>query len=484
MHHLSISSDNIRHRCQERIPLTLRKDAQSDEIFFGVRGRLAASKRQHKLIFRVLPGAAFFSGVTVPSSKTLRRSGPLLSCILLCFTVWCLATFSPSARAGDDGDSEPAIPPLPIRPADPQNAVAFDRFYNLDYDRSINGFEKILGRHPSDPFAFNHLLTALMYRELYRMGALNTGEYVNQSFLATAHRPADPKVKEQIRQLVDRAEQLEATRLKANSNDVDALYARGVTRAQFAIYTALFEHAWFSALRNSVGARHDHERVLSLDPQYMDAKLVVGVHNCITGSLSWGARLAASLVGISGNKELGLRDLYEVANSNSETSVDAKFALILFLRREHRYEEALPILRSLIQRYPRNVLLAVEEGALLRAIGRYGEAEAVYRRVWQNGRNGKYPGLHYEMAALHLGDMLRSQKNYSDATGAYELVSQVENPDPEMLQKANLAAGEMYDLQKKRELAVQKYDAVIATNATTPPAETARRRLKEPYSAN
>jgi tetratricopeptide (TPR) repeat protein len=395
----------------------------------------------------------------------------------------CLTTSVTSACAAD-GESGPSIRPLPIRSADPQTAIAFDRFYNLDYDRSIDGFEKVLARHPDDPFAVNHLVTALMYRELYRMGALNTGEYANQSFLATAHRPADPKVKEQIKQLVDRAEQQEAKRLKADSNDVDALYARGVTRAQFAIYTALFEHAWFSALRNSVGARHDHERVLSLDPQYTDAKLVVGAHNYIVGSLSWGARLAASLVGISGNKELGFHELYEVADSNDETSVDAKIALILFLRREHRYEEALPLLRTLIQRYPRNVFFAVEEGALLRAVGRDGEAEAVYRRIWQDGRNGKYSGLHYEMAALHLGDLLRSQKKYSGATAAYELVSQVENPDPEVLQKANLAAGEMYDLQKKRELAVEKYDAVIATNATTAPAEIARRRLKEPYSAD
>jgi tetratricopeptide (TPR) repeat protein len=410
------------------------------------------------------------------------RSGQFLGYGCVSLAILGLSISVCAARAGEDAES--SIQRLPIRHADPQNAIAFDRFYNLDYDRSIDGFEKILVRHPDDPFAVNHLLTALMYRELYRIGALNTGEYANQSFLATAHRPADPKVKERIRQLVDQAEQLEAKRLKANSNDVDALYARGVTRAQFAIYTALLEHAWFSALRNSVGARHDHERVLSLDPQYTDAKLLVGAHNYIVGSLSWGARLAASLVGISGNKELGFRQLYEEANSGSESSVDAKFALILFLRRERRYEEALPILRSLIQRYPRNVLLAVEEGALLRAVGSYGEAEAVYRRVWHDGRDGKYSGLHYEMAALYLGDLLRSQKNYSDATGAYELVSQVDNPDPELLQRANLAAGEMYDIQKKRELAVRKYDAVIATNATTPPAEIARRRLKEPYSAD
>jgi len=397
-----------------------------------------------------------------------------------CAAILCLGSVASIYRAANGAPITPVVS-LAYRPADPLNNIAFDHFYNLEYARSVEDFQKVRARHPGDPFALNHLLTALMYGELYRMGALNTGEYAQQSFLATAHRPADPQVKEQIKQLVREAEQEEDKRLKVSPNAVDALYARGATRAQFAIYTALIERAWFSALRNAVGARHDHERVLQLDPGYTDAKLLVGADDYVTGSLSWGARVAAALVGVTGNKELGLRDLYEVANSKGETSVDAKIALVLFLRREHRYEDALSLLRSLMQSYPHNVLFALEEGALLRAVGRNAEAEAVYRRIWDAGREGKYDGLHYETAALHLGDLLRSEKEYASAAAAYELVGQVEAPDPEALQQANLYAGEMYDLQQKRDLAVRKYDAVIATNATTLPAAMARRYLKEPY---
>ena len=52
----------------------------------------------------------------------------------------------------------------------------------------------MLDRHPSDPSAVNHLLTAVLMRELYRMGAMNSGEYANDSFIGEAHRAADPKV--------------------------------------------------------------------------------------------------------------------------------------------------------------------------------------------------------------------------------------------------------------------------------------------------
>jgi tetratricopeptide (TPR) repeat protein len=373
---------------------------------------------------------------------------------------------------------------ISYRPADPLNATAFERFYNLDHDRAITDLQRVLDRHPGDAFAVNHLLTALLYRELYRIGAMNAAEYSNDSFIGTAHHPADPKVKAQIKSLTERAEKLEEEKLKANPNDIDALYARGITRAQFSTYTALIERAWFSALRNAVGARHDHERVLELSPQYIDAKLVVGAHNYVMGSLPWGVKVAVALVGLSGSKDKGIEYLYEVGRSNGENSVDARIALLVFLRREHRYAEALSLLRGLIPQFPQNVLFALEEGNLLRSLNQNQEAAVVYRKIWQAGRDGKYPGLHYELAAQALGDLLRTQKDYAGAASAYELVAQAPQPDPETLQKASLAAGEMYDLQQKRDLATKKYEAVIAMNATTPPADAARRHLKEPYRAD
>jgi hypothetical protein len=364
---------------------------------------------------------------------------------------------------------------------DPQVDAAFYHFYNLDYDRAIQEFERVLDRRATDPSAVNHLLSTVLMREIYRMGAMNSGEYANDSFIGEAHRSADPKVKERIKQLVDRAERLEEQELKANPNNVEALYARGVTRAQFALYTALVERAWFSALRNAVSARHDHERVLELDANYVDAKLVVGTHNYVVGSLPWSVKVAVAMVGLSGTKEKGFEYLRQVAESNGENSVDAKVVLSLFLRREHRYDEARVGMHDLALRYPRNYLFPLEEANLLRAGGRAPEAAAGYRKVWQNGREGKYGNLHYEMAAWGLGELMRSQKDYAAAAAAYELISNAPDPGPETLQKANLAAGEMYDLLQKRDLAMKKYETVLAENGSTPLAQKAREHIREAY---
>jgi len=400
----------------------------------------------------------------------LPRHRPVFTAIiLLVLAQVCLAAAPPVVTA--------------LRPPDPLNSAAFEHYYNIDYDAAVQDFERILARHPNDAFALNHLLSAIQVRELYRMGAMNSGEYSNDNFIGQAHRPADPAQKQRIKQLVQQAEKLEDAELARNPNNVDMLYARGVTRGQFALYTALIERAWFSALRNAVGARRDHERVLELAPQYTDAKLIVGAHNYVMGNLSLAVRMAVALIGLSGDKEKGLQYLSDDYNANVETSVDAGVVLMVFLRREHRYGEALQIARVIGPRFPRNYLLPLEEANLLRASGKNGEAQAEeqYRRVWQNGREGKYGGLHYEIAALGLGDLLRSEKKYQAAAAAYEMVSEVAGADPELLQKANLGAGEMYDQMQKRDLAVKKYEAVVAANSGNAEAEKARKRIKDAY---
>jgi len=365
------------------------------------------------------------------------------------------------------------------QPLDTLTTSGLDHFYNMDYDRSIQDFEKVVEKHPGDAMALNHLLNAVLIRELYDIGAMNTGEYAGNSFIGQAHRAADPKIKERIKQLVQRAEIAEESKLKSNPDDVDALYARGVTEAQFSLYTGLVERAWFSALRNAVGARHDHERVLELSPGYVAAKLVVGTHNYVMGSLPWSVKAAVALVGLAGSKEKGIEYLKEVGQSGSENSVDAQIVLALFLRREGRFDESRGVIRGLTSRFPRNYLLALEDAHLLRASGHPTEAAAGYRAVFQAGQDGKYGRLHYEIAAYGLGELLRSQKNYADAATAFEMVGAAANPDPETLQKANLAAGEMYDAAGKRDLATKKYQAVIAENGSTPQAATARKCLQQ-----
>ena len=378
--------------------------------------------------------------------------------------------------------SDVPAPPTGPPPQDAQTRNAFQHFYDLDYDAAVNDFRQSLKAHPDDPFAVNHLLAAVLHRELYRVGALDTSLYVSNRFLTRKKFPIDPKVTAEVKELFDRAQTLSDARLARDPKDVQALYTRGMTRGLRSEYLAIVEKAWFAALRNAVGARHDHEEVLRLAPNYADAKTVVGVHNYVTGSLPWSVKAAASLVGISGSRKKGIQYLHDAADAGGETSPDARIALVLFLRRDHRFDEALTELHTLIAAHPRNYLYALEEAHILSDAGRGHEAIAVYRRVLAVAREGKmYYNPHLEMAEFGLGEALRGQHDFAGAAAAYEAVRESPSADSELVGSANLAAGEMYDLLQKRELAVQKYQAVITANANSSSVEAARRYLKEPY---
>ena len=377
---------------------------------------------------------------------------------------------------------DPAPPTSVTIRNDALTRSGFEHYYDADYDRAAKDFERTLAAHPDDPAAVNHLLSAVMFGELNRIGALDTSLYSNNSFLDQKRAYVlDPKVKERIQELESRALALAEERLKKDPNDVQALYARGVTRSMQSTYTGLVQKAWLSALGNAKGSREDHERVLKLDPSFSDAKTIVGTHEYIAGSLPWAVRMLAHLAGFGGNKQNGLKLLKEAGEADGETNVDAKIILTLFLRREERYPEALEVVRTLTATHPRNFLFALEEANILKDSGQGLESIATYRKVLEAAKSGTFHDPHLEFAYWGLGEALRGQRQFLSAAEAYDAVGNYLRADAGLLRRANLAAGEMYDLVLKRDLATQKYEAVITAGADSSEADRARRRLRNPY---
>jgi hypothetical protein len=366
---------------------------------------------------------------------------------------------------------------------DPQVKQALDDFYNLEYDKALSLFDHIEKLHPDDPFAVVHILQATVFRELYRLNLLDTTLYAHDGFLSGRAANGDPAVRAQVDQLTAQAVKLCNQRLAKNPNDVDALYVRGVARGLKSTYMALVDKSFIAALRNAVAARRDHERVLQIDPHYVDAKTVVGAHNYVVGSLPMPVKVLAGIAGLGGSKKKGLEYLEEAAKEGRESSVDARVALALFLRREGRYSEASDVVETLTKQYPKNFLFALEHCNLLKDGGKGPGAVSCYEKLLDDSKGGEFVSPHAEFAAFGLAESLRGQKNYEGALKQYEFTASVPNGQLSLKQRAELAAGEMYDLLRKRDEAVQEYQAVIAQDNSSTQAEIARRLLRDPYRA-
>lgn len=365
---------------------------------------------------------------------------------------------------------------------DPLTKSGTAHLYNLEYDKAIADFEAAKKLHPNDPFAVNHLIQAILFKELYRLNALDTTLYTDNGFLTGKPLAGDPQVKQRIFDLADESLQLSEARLKANPNDVEALYARGVTRGLKLTYVAIIEKSFFAALRNASASRSDHEHVLQLDPNYVDAKTVVGLHNFVLGSMPLAARIMAGIVGMSGSKKKGLEYLYEVARSDHETSVDARVALALFLRREARYQDALDIIRTLTAQYQRNFIFALEEANLLKDAGRGNEAIAAYTKLVEGSKAGEFTDPHIERAAYGLAESLKGQRKTQAALQEYEsAITLSKQPSDGVRIRALLGAGEMYDALGQRQSALRDYSEAIALDGNSAQADLARKYMKSAF---
>jgi len=406
------------------------------------------------------------------------------------------ANNSPSNSADDpgvissSGSAKSASTASPLKPLgsklstlDPDTAAGFSHLYNLQYDKAIAAFDRTFKRYPADPFALNHLLQAILLKELYRLNALDTTLYADNGFLAGKPLAGDPRVRTRILELADEGVHLAGERLKQDPNDVDALYARGVSRGLRLSYLAIVEKSFLSALRNVNASRSDHERVLQLDPGYTDAKLIVGMHNYIVGSLPFPARILAGVIGVSGNKKKGMEYLREVADSKSEASIDARVTLALFLRRDAKYDEACEIMRTLVAQFPHNFIFALEEANLLKDAGHGPEAVAAYTKLLRAAADGYYADPHLERAEFGLAESLRGQHKPEDALAAYQLaLTTSPNVQPEIKVRSLLGEGLMNDALNHREAALKNYQAVVAFDPSSPQAATAKKWLKQPYT--
>lgn len=366
---------------------------------------------------------------------------------------------------------------------DPYVQQAFREYYNMDYDDSLAHFQRIQSEHPNDPLATAFVLHVILFRELNRLDLLDTTFYANDGFLTGKHPVVeDPKVRNQIKSLSQKVYDQAGAELRRNPNDVNALFARGWARSLQATYLAMVERSFSSALHLALGAKDDHQRVLQLDPNYDDAKMVVGIYQYTVGALPFGFKLLIGFAGIRGSKATGLALLRDAAAHGTITSVEARTAMDLFLRRDAKYQQAIVINRTLVSQYPHDFLFALERANLSKDAGQGMIAVNLYRDVIRDAQHPDYfKNAHVELAFFGLGDSLRGQHQYQDAINAYQKAAFLPSTSPELKRRCLLAAGETYDLMHQTDQARAEYRNVLLNGANNAEGDLARKYIKSPY---
>jgi hypothetical protein len=386
----------------------------------------------------------------------------------------------PSAPVAKD---DAALHSYPLN-FDPVVHDGYEHFYILDYDGAISRFESVLKAHPQDPMAYGYVQMATVFRELYHQDLLDTTYYAHDNFLTSKRNvPVSAATRQRIEYLTDTGIRLADERLRANPSDKNAYFARGYLRGIHAVFITLVDHSFVTAARQGYASRGDSEQVLKLDPEYADAKMAIGIQQFAVASLPRWVRMLVGIVGVGGNKERGLNLLRDAAAHGVITSVESRTVLSVFLRHDGRYPEALVVQHGLATEYSHDYLFRLEEANLAKDEGNGPGAIALYKEVLADAaKPGYFIDPRRQLAYFGLADTQRGQNDIADAAENYLKAADQPDGSDWLRKRAQLNAGEMYDLLHQRQKAVQLYRMASSGGGDQSQAETARRLLQAPYA--
>jgi tetratricopeptide (TPR) repeat protein len=368
---------------------------------------------------------------------------------------------------------------------DPLKDPGFVHFYNNEYDQAIAVFEHELQQYPHDAELYNHLAQSILYREMFRDGALES-QLVSGSNPFLRRRPMEinPSDKARFNDCLAKAMQLTGDALARNPRDVEALYAQGVAHGLRANYLFLVQKAWLDSLHEVTAARKADEQAVEIDHNFSDARLILGINEYIVGCLPWGWRVFASLTGFHGDREGGIRQLQLVAQTGVLNRYDAQALLAAIYRRERQPQRAVPLLEGLAQKFPRNYLFRFEQVEMYSDLGRKQEALSVLSEIEDLRRSGShgYATLPAEKVAYLRANLLFWYGDLDPALADLKRVTQKANElDLNTAVMAWLRLGQVYDLEGKRQDAVEAYRQTVKTAPKSEAALEAKGYISSPY---
>lgn len=366
-----------------------------------------------------------------------------------------------------------------------QVSKGFEHFYNLEYADAIRDFQAQIAREPQNPDLYNHLAQTVLYQAMYKAGALES-ELVSGSnpFLRREKVNPSPEAVKTFDESIAKAMSLAQPRVDKNPNDLAALYALGVAHGLRANYNFLVRKAWMDSLKDATAARKLHNKVVELDPNFIDARLVQGVHDYVVGSLPWHWKMLGFIAGFRGDREEGIKTLRLVGEKGSRNKYDAQVLLAAIYRRERRPLEALPLLNSLTDRFPRNYLFRLETVQMYADAGNKEKALEHLAKVEELKKAGTpaLAGLPLEKVYYYRGNLLFWYRDFDQAIEQLRRVTpKASTLDLNTAVMTWMRLGQTFDMKGQRQQAIDAYKQAIAIAPESEIAKESRRYIDSPY---
>ena len=233
----------------------------------------------------------------------------------------------------------------------------YRQMYNLQFPEAHRTFADYQRQHPDDPLGPVSDAAAYLFSEFDRLHILQSEFFTHDQHFMTDHKLApDPLLKSRFEAALDAGKRLAARQ----PGDANAMFATVLAGGLHGDYLALIDKRYAAAFQEMKAGRQEAEQLLTLDPQYYDAWLAVGVENYMLSVKSAPMRWLLRMAGGETDRAVGIQKLRLTAEKGHYLAPFAKMLLAVAALRDHDRAQARGILDWLSREYPRNPLYAEE----------------------------------------------------------------------------------------------------------------------------
>ncbi|MFO8028830.1 MAG: tetratricopeptide repeat protein [Cyclonatronaceae bacterium] len=233
-------------------------------------------------------------------------------------------------------------------------------FYRLDWDKARNIFTGLQDADYNDPrpYFFEAMVPFWQY--------FFAGE--------------DSDAAEQFLSKSEKAIAVGKKRMDSAPEDTTTVLMMGGLYGYRGLVAASERH-YRTAIQSGTSGLSFTRRLMRMSSDNPDVLIGQGVFNYMVGTMPREARWVTSLAGLSGNREVGLEKLEEAAERDTYTSTDARMILAYLYVDEELYDDALRVVKPLVDQWPENIIFRYYYALSLEKNGQKKQALSQYRLV-------------------------------------------------------------------------------------------------------
>jgi tetratricopeptide (TPR) repeat protein len=304
--------------------------------------------------------------------------------------------------------------------------------YRLDYASAERIFNSMKTEKPDSPVGYAMLAFTAWHQLLFASRNLALHEYgIPMPF---GGEPVDPAVaiREHARfeEANDVLQKVCQRQLDKNPRDTLALYFMGYAKENLATEAFALDKASGRARSYGNQAKNIHEKVLSLDPSFVDANTSIAIYEYVVATLPGIYKWLAWMIGIRGSKEVALQRLRDVAARGTFRATDSLVVTALLEAWKGDPRLAVSIYKDLHERFPESFLLDISLAVAYEQANDRKSALQVYQDLLQNLPR-KAAGVQPGEIHLRIGRIYVNLRESTLALQAFERALQAPQGDRE-----------------------------------------------------